>query len=76
MASQHIILDALIAHAEQVLDPEQIAVAWDNEPQSHVFVPNHDDGPWDEDDVTSIQAVGAQDVAAKVRYWSNVIDAA
>ncbi|WNN96127.1 hypothetical protein SEA_NODIGI_36 [Gordonia phage Nodigi] len=76
MSSQHIILDALIAHAEQVLDDEQIADAWDNEPQSHVFTPSYDDGPWDEDDIASIQEVGAQDLAAKVRYWSNVIDTA
>ncbi|QOP64405.1 hypothetical protein SEA_HEXBUG_36 [Gordonia phage Hexbug] len=72
--SQHIILDALVAHAEQVLDPEDFAYAMNNEPQSVTFFPSAEDGPYDEDDVAAIRDVGDRDMHARVMYWQGLVD--
>lgn len=76
MRSQHIILDALESAVwEAVTEGRLDRSVYDNAPKSHVFTPEPGEC-WDEDDVAAIKAVGQNDLAAKIRYYSQVLDGA
>ncbi|AKF14256.1 hypothetical protein SEA_LUCHADOR_92 [Mycobacterium phage Luchador] len=51
------------------IDPEEL----DGLPRSTVFYPEPGE-PWDEDDAAAIRAVGESDLAAKISFYSNLLD--
>lgn len=77
--ASHIMLDALTAavsaaHSAGRISDEELGHLQSNEPESVVFYPSHDDGPYDEDDAAAIGDVGDRDMHAKLHYWQSVVD--
>ncbi|WKW87310.1 hypothetical protein SEA_CHARGERPOWER_95 [Mycobacterium phage Chargerpower] len=72
--SQHIVLEALENAVYEAIDQGTLdAYVLENVPQSHVFYPEPGEY-WDEDDVAAIRSVGDSDLAAKIAYFSELLD--